>query len=136
MVKIEILDRRSAGRKKEIEKQAKKVLGVLGRENWDLDIYLISGARSRRLNRECRGIDREASILSFPASRDWPSPDHKNPYLGEIYLNLSYLKRKGYSVQLLTIHGVLHLLGFDHETESEAKKMEREEERIARELAS
>jgi len=89
-------------------------------------VILCGDARMRRLNREWRGEDRPTDVLSFS-----PVPDpHRPPRrlapggpLGEIVVDVSYAARqarsRGHSLsremQVLLAHGVLHLLGFDHE---------------------
>ena len=74
-------------------------------------------ARMRRLNREYRAVDGPTDVLSFPA--DDPS------FLGDVAVDVPYAarqaRRRGHAldreVQLLLAHGVLHLLGHDHETD-------------------
>lgn len=115
----------------EVKRAAEKTLQALQLERRTVDIYIISAAKSKEFNRKYRGVDTPASVLSFPEGSEWPHPEEKGGrQLGEIYLAPAYLKRKGYSVQLLIIHGVLHLLGFDHQTKKEAWRMEKEEERV------
>jgi probable rRNA maturation factor len=81
---------------------------------------LITGdAELRRLNREFRGLDYSTDVLSFPAVQ--PSP-----YLGDLAISLGRARAQArefghdieQEVQILMLHGLLHLLGFDHETDS------------------
>ncbi len=80
-----------------------------------VSVLLCGDARMRRLNREFRKIDRPTDVLSFPAG---------DPvFLGDVAIDVPYAARqagrRGHSldreVQLLLAHGVLHLLGHDHE---------------------
>lgn len=87
------------------------------RRKASVSVLLCGDARMRRLNREYRGIDRPTDVLSFPA---------EDPaFLGDVAVDVPYASRqartRGHSldreVQLLLAHGVLHLLGHDHETD-------------------
>ena len=75
---------------------------VLG-EAYDLSLAFIGSTRSRRLNRERRGKDRPANVLSFPYGRQE----------GELLLDLNFAKDKN-SALLLFIHGLFHLKGMRH----------------------
>jgi probable rRNA maturation factor len=95
----------------------------------DLSIVLTNDARLHRLNREYLGIDAPTDVLSFPASE--PDPETGTPYLGDILISIPRARRQAASaghaleseVQLLVVHGVLHLLGHDHAETRQKKKM-------------
>jgi probable rRNA maturation factor len=78
------------------------------------------------LNAEFRGKDAPTNVLSFPAA---PNPEH---LLGDIALALGVMVREAaeqgkplaHHLQHLVIHGVLHLIGYDHETDGDAERME------------
>jgi probable rRNA maturation factor len=95
----------------------------------EVTVALISDRRMRRLNREFRRIDRPTDVLSFPNDQDpEPTPDRRSPHrpLGEIAIATGVARRQarraGHSLQtelrLLALHGLLHLLGYDHERDS------------------
>jgi probable rRNA maturation factor len=100
-----------------------------------LTILLAGDGRLRELNARFRGNNRPTNVLSFPA----PSGDD---YLGDIALALGVAgheagaagKRLADHVLHLTVHGVLHLLGYDHQRAREARTMERLEIAILQEL--
>lgn len=116
-----------------------RTLGELGWSGASLSVLYCSDAHIRRLNREFRSLDEPTDILSFPAAAD---PEvlrgTGQPYLGDLAISLAYtsrsakkLKRKlGDEVALLLVHGVLHLLGWDHDTAAREKRMWREQERL------
>lgn len=118
----------------EAEKAASAVLKKLKKENNAVEIFLVKNSEIKRLNFSYRGKNKATNILSFCAKKDFPRPDLKKNFLGEIYLAPDYLKRNKDDVKLLTIHGVLHLLGFDHKTEKEAKIMEKKEAELLKSI--
>jgi probable rRNA maturation factor len=100
----------------------------------DLTIVLTDDARIQELNRDYLGIDAPTDVLSFPASETDGSeidPQTGSPYLGDILIFLPYAAKSAEKaghpleaeVQLLVIHGVLHLLGHDHAKPREKARM-------------
>ncbi|MDR3136790.1 MAG: rRNA maturation RNase YbeY [Coriobacteriales bacterium] len=106
---------------------------VLGQEQVDLDLELslslVNEAEIATLNRCYRGISRPTDVLSFECDP---------PLLGDVVLcPKQALKRAeelntdfAEEVRLLTVHGILHLLGYDHDNEAAAKVMETREDRL------
>ena len=88
----------------------------------DLTIAIEDDEQLRLLNNQFLGIDSPTDVLSFPA--DEIDPDSGHVYLGDIVISLPRAVYQAESaghavqseVQLLVIHGTLHLLGFDHAT--------------------
>ena len=100
----------------------------------DLSVVLTDDARLQQLNRDYLGIDAPTDVLSFPASESDGSetdPETGSPYLGDILISIprakAQAKAAGHAleseVQLLVVHGVLHLLGHDHAKPKEKAKM-------------
>jgi probable rRNA maturation factor len=93
-----------------------------------LSVRVVGAARSRSLNAQYRNKDRPTNVLSFSGAG--LSPDGLN-YLGELVICAPVVAREaimqGKSSEShwahITVHGVLHLLGFDHERHAEAEKM-------------
>lgn len=100
-----------------------------------VNIALLDTDAARELNRRYRGKDYATNVLSFPYE---PAPREKSGLLGDLVLCPPVVAREatdqGKRVRdhyaHLTIHGVLHLLGHDHENEKDALKMEALERRI------
>ncbi|MEK7590558.1 MAG: rRNA maturation RNase YbeY [Patescibacteria group bacterium] len=67
------------------------------------------------------------NVLAFPVPKNFPRPETGNKALGEVYLNPSYIQKKGESVSYMAIHGFLHLLGYDHKKKNDRMKMEQKE---------
>ncbi len=95
----------------------------------DITIMLSDDAQLHELNRQFLGIDAPTDVLSFP--EDYIDPDTGLPYLGDIIISYPraiaqaetghHLVRD--ELQLLVVHGVLHLLGYDHVEEEDKKAM-------------
>jgi len=98
----------------------------------EIELLLCDDAAIRELNREHRGIDRPTDVLSFPLEEAIPGTP-----LGSIVISLDHVERKARELghgeeeelALLFIHGLLHLLGYDHESD-EGEMREREAELI------
>jgi probable rRNA maturation factor len=92
----------------------------------ELTVVLAGDAQLQALNRQYLGIDAPTDVLAFPGSQ--PDPETGVLYLGDILISLAQAEAQARAaghpleseVQLLVVHGVLHLLGHDH-YESEAK---------------
>ena len=84
------------------------------------------------INAEWRGKDKPTNVLSFPAPADMPVPEGEPRPLGDIVLAHGVIAREAAEqgktlrdhTTHLIVHGVLHLLGFDHEDDAEADEME------------
>lgn len=107
-------------------KLAYKALEYLKKSNVSLDVHIIDSLEMQRLNKY-RGKDVDTNVLAFPAPKEFPS---KGKFLGDVFLNLTYIKKHKQSPEKMLIHGVLHLLGFDHERPGDRIKMEKLEKRL------
>jgi len=114
----------------------------LGAAQSELSLVFTDDAHIKQLNAEWRGKDKATNVLSFPAFPAFPK-GKLPPMLGDIVLAHetvlaeSALEQKRFEHHLshLVVHGFLHLLGYDHETEDEAEEMEALERRILARLA-
>jgi probable rRNA maturation factor len=99
-----------------------------GRRSWVLSVRVVGQARSRSLNAHYRRRDRPTNVLSFGGAGR--APDGRF-FLGELVVCAPVVAREArtFGITLeahwahMTVHGVLHLLGFDHERRGEARKM-------------
>jgi probable rRNA maturation factor len=117
---------------------ARAALAVAGADpsNYDLSITFADDATLARLNRKWRAKNRPTNVLSFPARQSGER------FLGDVILAAGVIKREaeeqGKSLSShashLIVHGVLHLLGHDHDEISAARKMERMEVRALESL--
>lgn len=112
-----------------VETAAKAALGTVG---GDIVVLLTDDESVRELNARFRDKDRPTNVLSFPA------PDNAAPHLGDIVLAYGVCATEAETqgktltdhLSHLVVHGVLHLLGRDHEDDGEAEEMEAEEREI------
>ncbi len=122
---------------------ATAILECLDRADAELSVALVGDERMRDLNRDWRGKDATTDVLSFSQIEGEPfSTLHE--MLGDVVISVPVLRRQaadgGWTVEeelaRLLLHGVLHLLGFDHENETDARAMRVEEGRIVAALAA
>ena len=114
---------------------------VLEKENIcfpiEIGYFFVNDNEIKAINVKTRGIDKETDVLSFPmynnineikaAYKQFKAP----PYLGDIIISsnkcLEQAEEYGHSIRrelaFLTLHGILHLLGYDHMNEDDEKKM-------------
>jgi len=104
-------------------------------------LVLVGDERMRTLNRRFRGLDRATDVLSFPADpEDVPADSEDAAYLGDIVISVDTARRQARrrgstlrrELRVLALHGLLHLLGHDHETDN--GEMRRIEYRLRRKL--
>ncbi|MEZ4646212.1 MAG: rRNA maturation RNase YbeY [Chloroflexota bacterium] len=98
-----------------------------------LSCLLSDDATIQQLNRDFRQVDKPTDVLSFPAGDEMPGMELAGmpAYLGDIAISVPYAQRQAAQaghdlaaeLQLLAIHGVLHLLGHDHGEPEEKEKM-------------
>jgi probable rRNA maturation factor len=123
------------------EAAASAVLGAISREDSDLCVVLCDDSRMRELNHEWRGKDSTTDVLSFSQIEGEPMP---GSMLGDVVVSIETMRRQaadggwseGEELVRLLLHGMLHLVGFDHEDESDARVMRSEEGRIVALLAA
>ena len=107
--------------------------------NADMTIVLTDDAQLHELNREYLGVDAPTDVLSFPASET--DPETGAQYLGDIIISIPRAMLQAQAgghpleaeVQLLVVHGTLHLLGHDHaEAEEKARMWQAQAEVMSR----
>jgi probable rRNA maturation factor len=105
---------------------AEAALAASDFEGGGVTILLTDDASVRDLNHRFRGKDKATNVLSFPA------PANPERHLGDVALAFGVCSREAeeqskplaHHLQHLVAHGVLHLVGYDHETDAEAEQME------------
>ena len=115
--------------KKILKNAARAVLDLSGAPDADLTVVLVDDDRIQALNKDFLGRDAPTDVIAFPA--DEPDPETGRRYLGDVVISL--MRAAGQAgershplqaeIQLLVVHGVLHLLGHDHAGSAEKERM-------------
>jgi len=113
-----------------------RALELSGHSAGEVSVFFCGDAAMRRLNRKYRGKDRTTDVLSFPASAAG------NGFLGDLVLSEAEARRQARAggaslrrvVEKLLLHGLIHLLGYDHETDH--GEMDELEGRLRRRLGT
>jgi probable rRNA maturation factor len=107
----------------------------------EISVVLSDDEHIRELNKHHRGMDKPTNVLSFPAART-KAPAGGPRMLGDIVIAFETVEREAREegkpienhLSHLVVHGVLHLLGYDHEDDEEAEMMEARERQILAKL--
>jgi probable rRNA maturation factor len=122
-----------------VRRAVARAASMLSTSPSELAIVLTNDSAVRSLNRLWRGIDAATNVLSFPNKAVRGDPSH----IGDIVLAYETVAREAradrkpltHHLAHLAVHGFLHLVGYDHESDEEAEAMEQIERRVLRRLA-
>jgi probable rRNA maturation factor len=107
---------------KSFSQVAKKVLSGENRGTENISLAIVGKEEIKKLNKEFRNKNKSTDVLSFNFEDE--------RYLGEVVICPDMVKEKGEEMMDVFIHGILHLLGYDHEkSEKEAEEMEQKQEK-------
>jgi probable rRNA maturation factor len=122
---------------REVSRRARVVFAALGLGQAELSLVLTTDARIQALNRDYRHKDRPTDVLAF-AMREGELGDVESELLGDVIVSVETARRQATreghdvlaEVTMLLVHGLLHLLGWDHETVSKDRRMRAETARL------
>lgn len=111
--------------------------------NYEVSMSFVTDEEIRKLNKTYREIDKETDVLSFPLIEDFSAEFSENVYpIGDVVISIDKVKEQAENynhsfkreISFLTVHSLLHLLGYTHETEAEEKEMFSQQEYILKEF--
>jgi len=128
---------------KQFVARARKLLAAIGHRRSELSIALIGDAEMAELNGTWRGKPRTTDVLSF-SLLEGEAQERRGALLGDVVISVetaaaqAAARHRGLDEELtrLLIHGLLHLIGYDHESDAEARVMEAEQRRLWREISA
>lgn len=148
MILIKNSQRKIKINQKRLKSNAQKILDVLGYSDYDLGIWLTTNKTIQRYNKAYRDKDKPTDILSFsnypelkPGENIIPeNEEEKN--LGDLIISLEYVQKDARKFQeifedrldMLLVHGVCHLLGYDHIKDNDYEVMRKKEEYLLKKI--
>jgi rRNA maturation RNase YbeY len=140
-VELRCTVRLPAGDREKLRRDASRLLDVLRLRSAELSLWLVGDRRMTLLNRRWRGRDRTTDVLSF-AQREGPRPRLHPEILGDVVVCVPQARRQAGArgatlageLRVLLVHGLLHLLGYEHEDRParEQRRMWRRQEALVR----
>jgi probable rRNA maturation factor len=139
---------RSALRAAWLRRIARHVLAAEGAGSAELGVVITDEATVRKLNRRYLGVDEPTDVLSFGLGEEgdvpFALPPGEVPSLGEVIISyptaVRQAEEEGHSVEAevahLLVHGILHLLGYDHVEAEDERVMRRREQEILADLGA
>lgn|SRR3990167_1555010 len=147
MILIKNRQRKIKVDEKQLELWGKACLDNLGYSNFDLGILLTTNPTIQKFNREYRKKDKPTDILSFPFHQLKPGQKinpqiESDKNLGDLIISLEYVKKDAPKwnhsfnerMKVLLVHGICHLLGYDHEEDEDFKLMQKQEKKLLKVL--
>lgn len=129
---------------KKLKTDAQKILDILKYSDFDLGILLTTNKTIQRYNKTFRHKDKPTDILSFSYHADLKAGEKIKPKtdedknLGDLIISLEYVENDAKKweqtfaqrMRILLVHGICHLLGYDHEKDEDYKVMHKQEQKI------
>ncbi len=131
-----------------LKKNTQTILDALNYADYDLGILITTNASIRRYNRDYRKKDKPTDVLSFPYHPELKAGERIKPKteddknLGDLIFSPEYIQKDSHSynvtfeerLKLLLVHGICHLLGYDHIKDEDYKIMHKKEKELLKKL--
>ena len=140
-MEIEVFNLTKEKLDKELEELKEFLINVCKDENLGnviFNVIIVDNSKIHEINKEYRNIDRETDVISFALEDDKTFNTTEVRMLGDIYISIDRVRSQaeeyGHSFKrelyFLSIHGLLHLLGYDHMNPEDEKKMFTKQEEV------
>lgn len=112
----------------------KKIAKILGKKNGKISLVIVDDKKIHKINKEYRGVDKPTDVISFEYMEDTCAVYGGDVVvIGDIFISLDTSKRQAKEhnhtlkkeLSILFVHGLLHVLGFDHNDDKEEAEMEK-----------
>ena len=125
----------------QVGEELHRLADVIGEHGSLVEIILVNSDYIQKINKRYRNEDRPTDVISFSYSDEVEIPIEDDS-VGELYISFEYVEKEAklqgvdprHLLMRVALHGLLHVTGYDHETDSEAHEMEEEERRILGQL--
>lgn len=112
---------------------AVKIKKIVGEKTGKISLIIVNDKEIHKINKECRGADKPTDVISFEYMEDSSAVYGESVVVGDIFISLDTAKRQAKEhthllqkeLGILFVHGLLHVLGFDHNSDKEEAEMER-----------
>jgi probable rRNA maturation factor len=135
---------------KKIEQDITKILNFLNYKDFDIGILLTNNKNIQKVNKKYRNKNKPTDILSFPYHTDLQAGkrikvrEEEDKNLGDLILSLEHIEKEAEKlkipveqhIQRLLVHGICHLLGYDHIKDKDWRKMRAKEGWLLKKLAN
>lgn len=111
-----------------------KALNIIKTEPCQVEVSLLDKDEMSELNETYKGKEGPTNVLSFSDPDEMPEIENDFNYLGEIYLCPEVIDEREEDIIYLSVHGLLHLLGYTHKNKSDTIKMEKKEKEIMKQI--
>jgi probable rRNA maturation factor len=123
----------------DVTESIRRVCNALGPEAATVNLVVVDDPYIREINREFRDIDKPTDVISFSYMGDGePAARAEDDVAGEVYVSYQTIEKEAKELGVeprmvflrIGVHGLLHLVGYDHKADEDAARMEQEEKSI------
>jgi len=132
-----------------LKNDAQKIINALDYTDYDLGILLTTNKTIQKYNRDFRNKDKATDILSFPFHPELKAGERIKPQtaddknLGDLIISLEYVQKAAQELdedfyahlQMLLVHGICHLLGYDHIEDEDFEVMQKKEKELLKKIS-